>query len=224
MYVSKNRLAAAKPRVRNPTRTRERLLKAAFEEMHRSGFRGSDLEAILERAGVTKGAMYHHFAGKQAMGYAVVDEAIAQLTRAKWQDPLAQAADPFTALIEIIETTSRDLADLDRGCPLNNFMQEMSPLDEGFRARMAKVLNDWRDAIAAVIRWGQAQGLVTPDLDPEDEAMFIIAAYEGYISLAKNSRDAATLEAGQRRLVRHLTSYRVAETRGRSAVLKRKSS
>jgi TetR/AcrR family transcriptional regulator, transcriptional repressor for nem operon len=125
-----------------------------------------------------------------------------------WQEPLARAADPFAALIEIIERTSRDLADLDRGCPLNNLMQEMSPLDEGFRARTAKVLEDWRGAIAAVFRWGQAQGLVKPDLDPEDEAMFVIAAYEGYISLAKNSRDPATLEAGQRRLVRHLESLR----------------
>jgi AcrR family transcriptional regulator len=208
MYA-KGQPAEARRRVRNPARTRERLLRAAFEEIHRSGFRGSDVEAILERAGVTKGAMYHHFAGKQAIGYAVVDEAIAQLTRAKWQDPLARATDPFAALIEIIERTSRDLADLDRGCPLNNLMQEMSPLDEGFRARTAKILADWRDAIAAVFRWGQAQGLVKPDLDPEDEAMFVIAAYEGYISLAKNSRDPATLEAGQRRLVRHLETLRI---------------
>jgi TetR/AcrR family transcriptional repressor of nem operon len=208
MY-EKHQPTVSRPRVRDPARTRERLLKAAFEEMHVSGFRGSDLEAVLERAGVTKGAMYHHFAGKQAIGYAVVDEAIAQLTRAKWQEPLAQAADPFAALIEIVEGTSRDLADLDRGCPLNNFMQEMSALDEGFRARTAKILVDWRNAIAAVFRWGQAHGVVTADIDPEDEAMFVIAAYEGYISLAKNSRDPATLEAGQRRLVRHLKSLRM---------------
>jgi hypothetical protein len=59
---------------RNPQRTTERLLQAAFQEIYKSGFRGTDLETILRAAGVTKGAMYHHFASKKALGYAVVDE------------------------------------------------------------------------------------------------------------------------------------------------------
>ena len=44
-------------RLRNPAQTRSGLLRAAFDEMQRSGYRGADLEAILRRAGVTKGAM-----------------------------------------------------------------------------------------------------------------------------------------------------------------------
>jgi len=59
------------------------LLQAAFEEIYKSGFRGTDLETILRAAGVTKGAMYHHFASKEALGYAVVDEIIASITREK---------------------------------------------------------------------------------------------------------------------------------------------
>jgi hypothetical protein len=46
---------------RDPQRTRERLLQAAFREIHKSGFRGTDLDTILRTAGVTKGAMYDHF-------------------------------------------------------------------------------------------------------------------------------------------------------------------
>jgi len=66
-----NRRAGVATR-RNPQRTRERLLQAAFQEIHKSGFRGTDLETILRAAGVTK-AMYHHFATKEALGYLFID-------------------------------------------------------------------------------------------------------------------------------------------------------
>jgi TetR/AcrR family transcriptional regulator, transcriptional repressor for nem operon len=62
---------------RNPQGTRERLLQAAFQEIYKSDFRGTNLETILRATGATKGAMYHHFASKEALGYAVVDEIIA---------------------------------------------------------------------------------------------------------------------------------------------------
>src|SRR5262245_46602053 len=44
---------------RNPDLTRENLLQAAFWEMYRNGFRAADLDAILKKARVTKGARYH---------------------------------------------------------------------------------------------------------------------------------------------------------------------
>ena len=74
---------------RDPERTRGRLLQAAFQEIHRSGFRSADLDAILAKAGVTKGALYYHFDNKEALGYAVVDEVIASKVPPKWVQPYA---------------------------------------------------------------------------------------------------------------------------------------
>ena len=72
---------------RDPERTRELLLQAAFQEIYRSGYRSADLEAILAAAGVTKGALYYHFTNKEALGYAVVDEVIASNLHQKWVQP-----------------------------------------------------------------------------------------------------------------------------------------
>ncbi|WP_164144447.1 TetR/AcrR family transcriptional regulator, partial [Serratia marcescens] len=67
MFKTKRaRKPAAKPPARDPARTRTALLGAAFDEMHRSGFRGADVETILDNVGVTKGALYHHFDSKEA--------------------------------------------------------------------------------------------------------------------------------------------------------------
>src|SRR2546427_4638606 len=75
---------AQKRRVRAPDATRKKLLQAAFEEIYRRGFQGASLETILAAAGVTKGALYHHFQDKAALGYAVVDEVVKGLLLERW--------------------------------------------------------------------------------------------------------------------------------------------
>src|SRR6202022_1790741 len=130
---------------------------------------------------------------KEALGYAVVDEVITSITRKKWLLPLQNTKNPIEALVGIIQSTSLRPEDLQRGCPLNNLSQEMSPLDDGFRTRTAKVFRDWHDAIAAALREGQKLGVVRRDADPDETATFLIAVYEGYVSLAKNSQDAQVL-------------------------------
>jgi TetR/AcrR family transcriptional regulator, transcriptional repressor for nem operon len=193
---------------RDPLRTRERILRAAFEEMYRSGFRSADLNAILAAARVTKGALYHHFDNKEALGYAVVDEVIANTTREKWLWPLRNAKNPIDVLAGIVLATSFRQEDLECGCPLNNLSQEMSPLDEGFRRRTAKIFDDWHDAVAVALRQGQKLGLVRSDVDAGETATFLIAAYEGLTSLVKNSQDLRMLQAGQKSIIRFLESLR----------------
>jgi TetR/AcrR family transcriptional repressor of nem operon len=56
-----------KRRTRDPERTRERLLQAAFREIHRSGFQSAGIDAILAATKVTKGALYYHFESKEAL-------------------------------------------------------------------------------------------------------------------------------------------------------------
>lgn len=192
-------------------------MQAAFHAIHESGFRGTDLETILRAAGVTKGAMYYHFENKEALGYAVVDEIIASITREKWLWPLQNAKNPIDTLIGIVQSTSLRPADLRCGCPLNNLSQEMSPLDEGFRKRTAKVFGDWQNAIATALRDGRQRKIVRSDVKPEEAASFLVATYEGYISLAKSYQDVAGLQAGEKAMINFLESLRAPRSRMRAA-------
>ena len=198
---------------RDPERTRKRLLQAAFQEIHLSGFRSADMDAILAQAGVTKGALYHHFDSKEALGYAVVDEVITDIAREKWLHPLRNPKNPVDALVGIVQSTSLKPQDLQRGCALNNLAQEMSPIDEGFRKRTARLFKHWHDAITGALRTGQKQGVVRKDVDPDEAATFLIAAYEGYFSLAKNSQDARVLRSGLKNLTGYLEGLRVGRDR-----------
>src|SRR5579862_5411632 len=120
MLRNKGRLGRSGAAPRDPERTRKRLLQAAFQEIHRSGFRSADLDAILANAGVTKGALYYHFDNKEALGYAVVDEVIASKVHQKWVQPLRNAENPIDVLVGIFQSESQKRKDVERGCYLLN--------------------------------------------------------------------------------------------------------
>jgi len=195
--------AAPRPtRTRAPEATRERLVAAAFEEIHRHGYQGAGLDTILATAGVTKGALYHHFEDKADLAHAVIDEVIRGLTLTRWTGPLAgHEGDPISALKSILAVVATEFCDerlvdkVELGCPLNNLAQEMSPLDERFRRRVAVVFESWIESFAQALERGRREGTVRNDVDARKVATFIVASIEGTFGLAKNAKSAPLLRA-----------------------------
>ena len=88
---------AAPHRHRDAVRTRDALIKAAFEEIHRSGFNSpKNVQRILSSVGVTKGAIQHHFGNKKGLGDAVVDEYAREQMLTNWVRVVDAADNPST--------------------------------------------------------------------------------------------------------------------------------
>ena len=204
-----------KRRVRQPDVTRQKLLMAAFEEMYRRGFQGASLDTILAQAGVTKGALYHHFPDKAALGYAVVDEVVRSLLLERWLGLLNESTDPVTALQRTLRHRAAALTipELELGCPLNNLAQEMSPLDERFRRVVNATFETWRNGFARALERGRAEGYVRRDVDARKVATFLVAAIEGSYGLAKGARSAAILRSNLEQLDAFLETLRPSRRR-----------
>ncbi|RMG92673.1 MAG: TetR/AcrR family transcriptional regulator [Candidatus Dadabacteria bacterium] len=196
-------------RTRDPDLTREKLLEAAFHEIHRRGYQAAGLNDILERAGVTKGALYHHFRDKKELGLAVLDR-IGEMVEEVWIRPLETTDDPLGVLRGIFENVGELVCgeDLELGCPLNNLAQEMSAVDEAFRQRVVEIYGRWRRAFAEALRRGQAAGTVRSDVPTEAAAGFLVAALTGIRGLAKTERSVGFLETGGREMLRYLEALR----------------
>lgn len=168
--------------------TRDTILDAAFCEIHRHGYQAASIANILAKTGLTKGALYHYFPAKQDLGLAVVDEIIRAGMQVMVFDPLRESDDPFGTLMEIISRKVErvDLESVRLGCPLNNLMQEMSPLDEDFKNRLLAILKTWQGAIADALRRAQQQGRIGRDVDTKAVALFIVSSWEGCVGVAKN--------------------------------------
>jgi AcrR family transcriptional regulator len=195
---------------RDPMQTRQVILEAALQEIHRRGFQAASLSNILAETGLTKGALYHHFPNKTALGYAVVDDLLAGMVRRTFIAPLRECDDPIKCLQDLLERAIQTAGpdDLLLGCPVNNLALEMSPADEGFRQRINQIYNDWRDGIASAFAAGQRQGLIREDADCRSAAIFILGALAGCRSLAKNAQEMAPMLACASNLRAYLETLR----------------
>jgi AcrR family transcriptional regulator len=164
--------------------TRDKILFAAYKEIHVNGFQAASLNNILAHTGVTKGALYHHFPNKTELGYAVIEEVIAKRIMRSFVAPLEQAENPIDALIELVHQAGHafSLTDIQLGCPLGNLAQEMAPIDEGFRQRLEKIYQQWHDAIIGAMTRAQQQGLIIEDVDPRQVAIMVVATLEGCLN------------------------------------------
>lgn len=195
---------------RNPDATRQKILDAAFTEIHRNGFRNASIDQIVSETGLTKGALYHHFPTKAELGYAVIEEAIRGVILTRWIEPLQSAEDPIDGIRRVLQSFPEDDIDLacECGCPLNNLAQEMSSVDETFRHKLQTVYREWRDRTAEALFRGQGAGYVSPDVDCRKAATFIVSSVEGAAGTAKNGQDPAALRACFEGIIRYLESLR----------------
>jgi len=194
---------------KQPDITRDKVLEAAFCEIHRSGFQAASIANILASTGLTKGALYHHFPTKQALGLAVVDEVVYRRLDERFFTPLRQSDQPLDTLLGILDNIAERAQELvTLGCPLNNLMQEMSPLDPAFKERLGAVLHAWREAVEIALRRSQEQGGLRADVDCPAAALFIVSAWEGCIGIAKNLQSADALSVCSRQLQDFIRSLR----------------
>jgi TetR/AcrR family transcriptional regulator, transcriptional repressor for nem operon len=200
---------AASPRA--PEATRRKILEAAFVEFYANGFQGGSLNHIVDAAGTTKGALFHHFDGKQELGYAVMDDIVGPLLLARWLEPVANSNDP----ISDIQHAFRRYVEADiasghwlQGCPLNNLAQEMSPLDEGFHARINRLYELWRERYAAALARGIDAGTVRASIEPKHVAALIVAAQMGIWGTGKSSRDPGVMRQAADGACDYLASLR----------------
>lgn len=101
------RRSAPKTKVRDAGVSRARVCAAAAEEFAARGFDGAKVDRIAERAGMSKGMLYYHFAGKAALYRTVVGDMFAS-TAAALRDLRAAGGTPERQLTAFVEVVARE--------------------------------------------------------------------------------------------------------------------
>ncbi|WP_369784953.1 TetR/AcrR family transcriptional regulator [Saccharomonospora xinjiangensis] len=84
-------------RERQAEATRELLIGIARERFVQQGYSATAIDDIVRRAGIAKGALYHHFSGKDALFKAVYDVVLGETAEAVMTAALAEQ-DPWAAV------------------------------------------------------------------------------------------------------------------------------
>jgi hypothetical protein len=109
----------------------------------------------------------------------------------RWITPLSAYDNPLDGIVRQMNLLigNADPSVLRTGCPLNNLVQEMSPLDKGFKVRLLSALNLWIDELELHLKRGQRAGFVRRDVDTRQAAHFIVLLHEGTYGLLKGLDD-----------------------------------
>jgi AcrR family transcriptional regulator len=185
---------ARKGRSNDPEAMRRRVLDAAATAFQTRGYHSTSTHDIMRAAGVTGGALHHHFPTKKALGLAVIRDRVGQAVEETWIEPIRTAPTAAAGIRKIFEqlAAAMDARGTVLGCPLNNLALELSLADPEFQDAVQGVFERWQTAIAAKLREDQAAGALN-HVDPEDLATFIVAAYSGAMAMAKAKQSSAPL-------------------------------
>jgi AcrR family transcriptional regulator len=175
------------PRQARALATRETIVDAAAHEFAAAGYHGASLSGILERSGVTKGAMYFHFASKEAMARAVADVMMARLPAvvAEWDaghDPLTTAVHVAVGYASLL----RDEVACRGGLRVVN--------DGALGAENARWPADfWESVHSDLLGRARAEGSLRPGTDPAELARLVVALGTGVRSVCAAAGELADL-------------------------------
>lgn len=177
--------------------TRQALLDAALQVFSHQGYQATRLQDIARTAGVTRGAIYHHFGSKAELFNTLMDEASAQESGVV-EAAIAEGGN----LVEIMARILRySLALLEKDQRLRQIFElslfkvgDDPELAEGQRKR-AEQTGLLVAGTAAIMAQGIASGELRAGLDPTTVARAFIAYQNGVATLWLADREAFSLQA-----------------------------
>ncbi|MCD2192738.1 TetR/AcrR family transcriptional regulator [Actinomycetospora endophytica] len=171
--------AGRAPRQARALATRTAILDAAAHEFAVEGYRAASLSRIHERSGVTKGAMYFHFASKEAMGSAVAERFEARLPEVLAARS-ADGLDPLTTAVSV----SLGFAEL---------VRDEAPCRAGLRVVTDRALGPerarwpyefWEGTHADLLGRAQRDGSLRAEVDTAELARTVVATCVGHWAIS----------------------------------------
>jgi TetR/AcrR family transcriptional repressor of nem operon len=167
--------------------TREMILQKSFELIYRKGFQATSIDEIIATTMVTKGAFFYHFKTKDQMGLEMITEILYPGMYEVMIKPLEADGNPIEQIYTVMETLlmNNDFFITEFGCPAINLIEEMAPVSDAFVKALQKLVAQWQDGIAASIIRAQAKKEISPNVSPQEVAMFVTTGYIGIRAMGK---------------------------------------
>jgi len=176
--------------------TRQMILDAALTVFSKQGYHPARLQDIAEAAGVTRGAIYHHFGSKAELYIALIEEASEQFNAVIAQ-AIAEGGTFQQVSARVLVNAWTFLEEdphLAKVVELFNFKtgftSELSEINRR-REEEAETLVDY---IAGFVGRSIEEGELRADLDPVIAARAFIAYQNGVMNLWLTNRDAFSIK------------------------------
>ncbi len=174
-------------------KTRDHILKATRKILVVQGFHNTSISAVIEATGVKKGNLYYHFASKEDLGLAVLEDAKEEFFL--FLDNSLAGADPVARIINSCRAifNEQQKNNFVGGCLFGNTALEMTDSNPGFASVIQEVFDRWTKRLEELLIDAQETGNGKPEIPPELLAKTVVATVEGAIMMSRVSKRANDL-------------------------------
>lgn len=197
-----------RPTRQHPERgdARTRLLEAARDVIRAHGFAATSVDELCRAAGVTKGAFFHHFENKEALGVAAA-AFWAETTSAFFAAaPYRALPDPYDRLMGYLAFRREIIAGEPAAftCLVGTMTQEVFGSHPAIREACAASIFGHAATLEPDIAAAMAARGMTPDWTAASLAAHTQAVLQGAFILAKASSDSAIARDSVDHLIRYI--------------------
>jgi len=157
--------------------TRQKIESAALELFSRDGYDATGVADICTRAGISKGAFYHHFPTKQDVFLSLLNHWVASIHKSLAAPPEGTAAEVLRSMPTIMSKVLEDARD--RLPIFIEFWRQASRDQAIWQATMAPY-HLFRRYFAAIIQRGIEDGSLRP-VDPQAAATALVSLAVGLL-------------------------------------------
>ena len=188
--------------------TREKLLDYTFEEIYINGYTATSVDAILKKAKVPKGSMYHHFKSKKELVLAMVEERLFPKMDSFFTYEIKEGKSVTESFRGTFLTVSRNRMLVTYGCPLYRLMVELSATDSEFDKLLTSKATQMQEGIKSMLQIGIEQEEYKSSLDVEAFSSFILNSTWGILSLSPSLSSSQNFLNQSRYILELLESYK----------------
>ncbi len=154
--------------------TRRKIIAAAVDLFNEIGYPATGLGDIIERAEMTKGALYYHFDSKESLATAIIEEGSANLDQA-FRSITESSAPTLESIIHGVFVVV-DMLSTDRVARSGTHL--LRAFGE-FNKVAARTYQGWLDEMTIRARQAIEEGDLRPELDPAAVSEAIVASMLG---------------------------------------------
>ena len=176
--------------------TRQNIIEKSLRLFCTKGYYNTSINDILAATGLTKGGFYGHFASKEALWFAVYDEAM-RIWREVVFEGISAASDPLLRIQILIENDIKNKLGnqvFEGGCFFHSMLVELAGQSAALSSHLMRGFDQLAGLLCNWLKQADQLGRLKENLDFNAIARHIIIALNGTAALHACSRDPAILE------------------------------
>ena len=154
--------------------TRSKIIRVTSQLLVKNGYIGTSISEIAKAAGLTKGALYHHFDDKESLVFEVIKS-----VRRTWSIYVSKRVFKERGAINrlnVLFSAHNQLLKNDSTICLvmSSLISEIEGLSNDFKSEIKRMYNDMLLFIERIIKKGQTKNEIIKDLDTKNTAFIIV--------------------------------------------------